>query len=142
MMKKRSWKDFGALFALAAVWAVCAAVNAGMAWFDYGIVLPFNVAATGLYIITATFLTILGRKKTVWSKTMRWFSWLSLVCCLVCWFCSLDNRAWGLLFAPLAAIPFYGLRMWGDWQFTYLGGAAISLVWVVLALRNGRKLLE
>ena len=134
-MKGRSWKDFGALMALVAVWAVCAAVNTGASWWG-GSAGSVHMAATGTYIVTATALTLLAWKYTAWAKTMWRFSWLSLVCCLVCWYCSLDNRAWGLLFAPLAAIPFYGLRMWIYWDLTYLTGAGISLIWIVLTSRK------
>lgn len=137
-MKKRSWKDWGALLGLLGVWAVCAAANTGMAWFDYGGPLPFNVAATGLYLAVVTALTVACWKVHAWAKTMWRFSWLSAVCGLVCWFCSLDQRAWGLLFAPLAAIPFYGLRAWMNWELTYLCGAGIALAWVMLTWRGWR----
>lgn len=137
-MKTESWKDKGILLALAAVWGICAAANTGMAWFDYGIVRWFNAAATVLYIVTATVLILMSWRKPVWAKFLWRFAWLSLICCLVCWYCSLDQRAWGLLFAPLAGIPFYGLRMWTNWQLTYLGGGAISAVWVLLAWRGVR----
>ena len=135
-MEKRGLGDYGALLILLCVWCICAVANTGMAWFDYGIVQLFNVAATGLYIVTATVLALLSWKWDAWAKTMRRFSWLSLICCLVCWYCSLDNRAWGLLFAPLAAIPFYGLRMWVYWDLTYLTGAGLSLIWIVLTRKK------
>ena len=138
-MEKRNWKDYGTLLALAVVWGICAAANTGMAWFDYGIVLPINVAATGLYIVTGTGVALLSRKKPARTRRMRCFSWLSLICCLVCWYCSLEKRAWGLLFAPLAAIPFYGLRMWCEWEGTYLCGAAISLGWIAALFYSGQK---
>ena len=137
-MKTRSWRDKGTLLALAAAWGICAAANTGMAWFDYGIVRWFNAAATVLYVVTATVLILASWRKPVWAKFLWRFAWLSLICCLVCWYCSLGQRAWGLLFAPLAGIPFYGLRMWTNWQITYLGGGAISAVWVLLAWRGVR----
>jgi len=135
MMRQRSWKNRGALLILGAVWLLCAVCNTGLAWWG-GPARPVNMAATGVYIATATALSLLSKIKMVWTKTMWWFSRLSFLCCLVCWFCSLDNRAWGLLFAPLAAIPFYGLRMWIYWDLTYLAGAGISLIWIVLTSRK------
>lgn len=140
-MKKRNWADHGALIALLAVWVLCAVCNTGGSWWG-GKAGTINMAATGLYIVTAMTLILLAWKKPAWTKTMWRFSWMSLACCLVCWFCSLDQRAWGLLFAPLAGIPFYGLRGFLNWQLTYLYGGLISFVWVVLSWCGVRRAAE
>ena len=82
-MKKRSWRDFGSLLVLLAVWGLCAVCNTGGAWWGDAAG-GLSMAATGLYIVTATALTLLSWRKPAWAKGLWRFAWLSLVCCLVC----------------------------------------------------------
>lgn len=138
-MRKGSWKKYGALMALFAVWSLCAAVNTGGAWWgDPGT--SENSVVTWVYLLVVTALTLLCWRIPLWAKTMWRFSWLSLVCCLMCAFCAAGDHAWGLIFAPLAAVPFYGLYgQLPSWTATYLGGAAVSLFWILLSWRGVRK---
>ena len=126
---KLNWKAILPAVWMGAAWLLCAAVNTGGAWMGDP-AKPVNVAVTLLYIAVGTGAALTAGRRG------KWFALISAVCGLVCWYCTLGDRVWGLLFAPLAAIPFYGLHGWLNWQQTYLLAAGISLLWLLL---SGKK---
>ena len=125
----------------AAVMAFCFACNLGGAWMGDPAGAG-NLAATAVYVLFWGLFTWRGRD-------VRPLARAAFVLSLATFLSAAQSLLWRLLesggflagfLSLFASVPLYGLRMFLDWTGLYAAAAALSLVWLLLAWRNLRRL--
>lgn len=135
------WKRALGIIVTLAIVIGCCSVNL-LAAFEGGKATAISLTATLIYIIGMGAFTFITRHIYPFAKFSFVFSLLTFLSAVFSTICRL-TKAGGfisLFLSFLSAVPFYGLRITLDWTKTYMAASMISLVWLIFAGLNWRKI--
>lgn len=129
------------IFVALAVMVGCFLSNLGGAWMG-GPANPWQFAATVLYLIFWGVFTVATRRFGVLAKVSFLISLLTFIGAVNSLIMRLLSEGWILaaLISTFASVPFYGLRLLMGWTPLYAMASAVSLVWLIFAGRNVKRL--